>query len=67
MVMIMDLEPEPIPLNSKLKLWCFWFPLIILNYIDVGVMINDYHRHLGRRGRGIHQIAPPQSCRLCLQ
>ena len=44
--------PEPIPLNSKL--WCFFlFPLIIFIMsfnIDVGVTINDYHRHL--RGEG---------------
>jgi len=44
--------PEPIPLNSKLC--CFFlFPLIIfiLSFnIDVGVAINDYHRHL--RGEG---------------
>ena len=46
------LGPELIPLNSKL--WCFFlFPLIIFIMsfnIDVGVVGNDYHRHL--RGEG---------------
>ena len=44
--------PEPIPLNCKL--WIFFlFPLIIFIMsfnIDIGVVINDYHRHL--RGEG---------------
>ena len=44
--------PEPNPLNSKL--WYFFpFPLtiFIMSFnIDVGVAINDYHRHL--RGEG---------------
>ena len=39
------------------KLWSFFlvFPLLILCYsnIDVGVVINDNHRHLRGRGGGV--------------
>ena len=33
MVVMMDLGPEPIPLNSKL--WYFYY---VIQYIDVGVV-----------------------------
>jgi len=58
---------EPIPLNSKL--WCFFlFPLIIFIMsfnIDVGVVINAYHRHLRGEGAGIHDSHVGRACNDC--
>ena len=51
-VVMMDLDQ-----NLFRKLWCFFlFPLIrfIMSFnIDVGVVINDYHRHLRGEGGGV--------------
>ena len=37
------------------KLWCFFLIIFIMSFnIDVGVVINDYHCHLGgREGGGV--------------
>jgi len=33
--------------------FCFHSDNIIIQYIDVGVMINDYHHHLREEGSGV--------------